>query len=139
MAREYALKLLYQLDVTNSPLEELEPMFWEEHSSDEEVKDFTLKIVQGTLKNLKLIDEVIVKHTENWDLKRMAFIDRNILRQATYELLYLSGEIPPKVVINEAVNIAKKYSQIESGKFVNGILDKINHTEQRLCDETITS
>ena len=69
------------------------------------------------------------KATENWDLNRMAVIDRCILRFAAYELLYMD-DIPPKVSINEAVNIAKKFSQEDSGKFVNGVLDKINHTEK---------
>lgn len=132
MARELALKILYQVDLTGQPSEEIGKIFWEENPHDQEVKEFAEKLVAGTLCNLETIDRMLTKHAENWELKRMAFIDRNILRQATYELLYLAEEIPPKVVINEAVNVAKKYSQIESGKFVNGILDKINHTEERI-------
>ncbi|HNV86010.1 MAG TPA: transcription antitermination factor NusB [Candidatus Omnitrophota bacterium] len=132
LARELALKILYQVDLTGQPAEEIEGIFWEENSHDQEVKEFAEKLVAGALGNLEAIDRILTKHAENWELKRMAYIDRNILRQATYELLYLAEEIPPKVVINEAVNVAKKYSQIESGKFVNGILDKINHTEERV-------
>ena len=92
------------------------------------MQEFTEQLVRGTHEHLKEIDQKIIQYTENWQLNRMAVVDRNILRFAVYELLFLD-EIPPKVTINEAVNVAKKYSQDEAGKFVNGILDKINHTE----------
>lgn len=138
LAREYALKLLYQADLLAKWDEkEIFEHFWEEHPTDEEVRGYAEKIVRGTLRHLAAIDEIVTRYAENWELKRMAVVDRNILRQATYELLYLAGEIPPKVAINEAVTIAKKYSQEESGKFVNGILDKINHTEERLVDTSL--
>ncbi len=127
-ARECALKILYQLDMVEQPLEEIIPSFWEFNPVPDEVREFTEKLVLGTFEHLKDIDQKIVQYTENWQLNRMAVVDRNILRFAVYELIYLN-EIPPKVTINEAVNIAKKYSQDEAGKFVNGILDKINHTE----------
>ena len=136
LAREYALKLLYQFDLQGELEEAAYGIFWEEQPVEDEVREFTEKIVRGTIRNLKNIDDIVTRYAENWELKRMAVIDRNVLRQATYELLYLSTEIPPKVVINEAVSLAKRYSQEESGKFVNGILDKINHTEQRLADQT---
>ncbi|HXV28668.1 MAG TPA: transcription antitermination factor NusB, partial [bacterium] len=93
------------------------------------IRRFTEELTQGTLEHRDALDQIIGRNTENWDLHRMATIDRNILRFATYELLY-RGDIPPKVTINEAVNIAKKYSKEDSGKFVNGVLDKINHTEK---------
>ncbi len=137
LARECTLQILYQINMTDYGEEEVLQRFWQDQSVDPEVKDFTERLVRGTLRNVKNIDEIVAKYAENWDLKRMAVIDRNILRQATYELLYLAGEIPPKVAINEAITIAKKYSQEESGKFVNGILDKINHTEQRLQDQPL--
>ena len=81
------------------------------------------------MENQLEIDQVLGKYADNWELSRMAMIDRNVMRLATYELLYLA-DVPPKVTLNEAVNLAKKFSQEESGKFVNGILDKINHTEK---------
>lgn len=137
LARECALQILYQYDLTGSEEELSFDIFWDDQPADEEVRQFAEKLVRGTLRRLKAIDEIIAKHAENWDLRRMAVVDRNILRLATYELLYLAGEIPPKVAINEAVSIAKKFSQEESGKFVNGILDKINHTEQRLEDQPL--
>lgn len=137
LAREYALQLLYEIEMTGHTEREAFDFFWHDQPSDEEVKVFTEKLVSGSLRNSRVIDEIVTKHAENWELKRMAVVDRNILRLATYELLFLSGEIPPKVAINEAVTIAKKFSQEESGKFVNGILDKINHTEERIPDTAL--
>ena len=85
-------------------------------------------MISGVEAHLEAIDAKISQYATNWQLKRMAVIDRNILRLGTYELLY-ADDIPPKVTINEAVELAKKYGDLESGKFVNGILDKIHKTE----------
>jgi N utilization substance protein B len=76
------------------------------------------------------VDRTIGKCAENWEMERMATVDRNILRIACFELMFAEG-IPPKVAINEAIDIAKKYGDKDSGKFVNGILDRINKTERR--------
>ena len=132
-AREFALQILYKQDLDPEPLEELLGPFWEEHPAPPEVRDYTERLVRGTLRYLTELDALIMKYAEHWDLPRMAAVDRNILRYAAYELLH-ENEIPPKVSINEAVNIAKKFSQEESGKFVNGILDKICHSEARRPD-----
>ena len=85
---------------------------------------FADKLIRGVLDHRSDLDEKIKSHAENWDLNRMAVVDRNILRLAIYEMLY-RDDIPPIVSINEAVDVAKKYSTEDSGKFVNGILDKI--------------
>ncbi len=130
-AREYALKMLYSLDITKEDPEDCIDNFWKNNDeSASEVKDFANMLVRGVSKNIDKIDKVITEYTTNWQLKRMAVIDRNILRFAAYELLF-AADIPPKVSINEAIDIAKKYSDEDSGKFVNGILDKINKTERR--------
>lgn len=130
-AREYALQLLYQCEMNKDNTEALLADFWDDNKdAEKEVREYAEKLVRGTLENLAALDQIISRHAENWQLHRMAVIDRNILRFGAYELLYLTDEIPPKVAINEAVNIAKKFSQEEAGKFVNGILDKINHTER---------
>lgn len=133
-ARELALQILYQQDLNPETIETLLDSFWEKNPVPPEVRDYTHRIVQGVLRHLTEIDSLISKYAEHWEIHRMAAVDRNILRFATYELLYLE-EIPPKVAINEAVNIAKKFSQEESGKFVNGLLDKINHSETRRTEE----
>ncbi len=148
-ARERAVQFLFQHDL--NPPENLERalnQFWEAQrssvlaaekgpatwgqpteptppSSDEAaVRLFAEGLVRGVLEKRTQVDEVIVKHAKNWDLHRMAAVDRNILRLAIYEILF-RDDIPPVVSINEAVDIAKKFSTQDSGKFVNGILDKV--------------
>lgn len=127
-AREYALQILYQIDVRKDPGDKILVDFWKNIEAEPEVSDFAAKLVIGSIKNKKKIDEVISKYASNWKMSRMAVIDRNVLRIATYELLFCD-DIPPKVSINEAVDLAKKFGDTESGKFVNGILDKINKEE----------
>jgi len=128
-AREHALQLLYTQEMNPESLEENLESFHSMHPGlDPEIKSYMEKLVRGTLEKKDELDKIIVKYADNWQLDRMATIDRNILRFGTFELLFVD-EIPPKVAINEAVNIAKKFSQVDSGKFVNGVLDKINHTE----------
>lgn len=126
--RELALMILYQTDITKTPVEESLRIFWEEHKAPEEIKEFATSLTMGTTEHLKKIDEAITRHADNWHLSRMATVDRNILRLATYELLFVE-EIPPKVTLNEAIDLAKKYGDQESGRFVNGILDQISKTE----------
>ena len=129
-ARECALQILYLHEMNPGPLDAIISAFWEEHPNlTEEVRGFAEILVRSTLEHLTDLDASIMKAVENWEINRMAVIDRSILRFSAYELLYMP-DIPPKVTINEAVNIAKKFSQEESGKFVNGVLDKINHTEK---------
>jgi transcription antitermination factor NusB len=130
-ARECALQILYQYEMNPEPMTEILKKFWsqQDEAFPEDVRDFAEKLALGTVEHQAEIDKVVERYADNWELSRMAIIDRNIMRFATYELLYLA-DVPPKVTLNEAVNLAKKFSQEESGKFVNGILDKINHTEK---------
>ncbi len=128
-ARELVLQFLYQQEMNPDALESALAAFWGEHAdAGQEIRSYTERVIKGTLEHLAELDELITRYADNWKLNRMAAIDRNILRYAAFEILYLE-DIPPKVAINEAVNIAKKFSQPDSGKFVNGVLDKINHTE----------
>ncbi|MCS7337798.1 MAG: transcription antitermination factor NusB [Verrucomicrobiae bacterium] len=92
--------------------------------SDVELRLFADALIRGTIEHMSEIDALIKKHAKNWDLPRMATVDRNLLRLAIYEMLHRE-DIPPVVSINEAIEIAKKYSTEDSGRFVNGILDKI--------------
>jgi N utilization substance protein B len=124
-AREYALQILFQSDfkekkIDNKDLEE----FWHNTKEGKNVKEFTEEIVRGTLNRLEEIDTMIERVAENWLLKRMAAVDRNILRFAAYEILYRK-DIPSAVTINEAIEIAKKFSSTESASFINGILDRL--------------
>jgi N utilization substance protein B len=124
-AREYALQLLFQIDFTKKELErkDLEE-FWSDKKESRDIREFTEKLVKGTLESLEEIDSIIEKATENWFLKRMAAVDRNILRFAAYEILHRK-DIPYAVTINEALEIAKKYSSAEAASFLNGVLDKL--------------
>jgi transcription antitermination factor NusB len=128
-AREFALQILYQVDITRESCETSLVNFWQRHAEEdmpieEQVKDFATELVKGVSQNLEAIDKKISQYATNWQLERMAVVDRNILRLSCYELLFRQ-DIPLKVSINEAVDLAKKYSGPEAGKFVNGILDKI--------------
>lgn len=131
-ARNFALQVLYQLDITKDNPVDCLNNFWPntEEPVDEEIKLFTQELTKGVTENLEEIDKKISAYATNWQLDRMAVIDRNILRLSCYELVYRQ-DIPPKVSINEAVELAKKYSGPEAGKFVNGILDKIKSEIKR--------
>lgn len=124
-ARELALQLLYQLDLWDEadPSPHLSE-FWSRHPVDPEVRVFTEALVRGTKLHQPKIDELIGQYAEHWKLGRMAVVDRNILREGIFELLWLA-EVPPKVAINEALEVAKKFSTQESSRFINGILDRV--------------
>lgn len=129
LSREHALKMLYQMDITKRSLDLLMPDYWKaEEIKDAEVITYAESLVKGVLLQMADIDEKIASYATNWQLKRMAIIDRNVMRLGLYELKY-TNDIPPKVAINEAVELAKKYGDMESSKFVNGILDKIHKKE----------
>ena len=133
-AREAAVQILYLRDI--NPHEELGSSlrgFWESQSCDAETQAFAEVLVRGTLEKRAAVDEQIKKVTENWELDRIAAVDRNVLRLAIYEMMF-RDDVPPVVYINEAIEIAKKFSTKESGKFVNGILDRIRKEEMK--DET---
>ncbi len=130
--RELALQILYQADLTQvSPKDLIDPFFNMDNYMNEDtvVKKFSIDLVNNIADKIALLDEAISSYATNWELDRMATVDRNILRLASFELLYRK-DIPPKVAINEAVDLAKKYGDLDSGKFVNGVLDKINKTRK---------
>ena len=128
-SREWALKILYQLEITGKPLAEvIEEFIQNEEAQDKEVGDFCKQLVIGVQEKLEFINQKIAQYVTNWEFERIAIIDRNILRLGIFELLYVA-EVPPKVSINEAVELAKKYGDLDSSKFINGVLDKIHKTE----------
>jgi N utilization substance protein B len=123
-ARELAVQLLYQNDLGKMDPEEAMHLFWEHFPVDMEVREFCTQLVLGTLDRLAVIDELLSEASENWSLNRMSVVDRNILRLATYELLD-RPDIPPSVSLNEAIEIAKKYSTPDAAMFINGVLDRV--------------
>ena len=123
-SRELALKFLYQFELNGGDLDEQIKLFLERNSSQEDVANFMKELVVSLIDKMEEIDEIIQKFSDHWVLDRMTVIDRNILRMGTCELLF-SFSTPPKVVINEAIDIAKKYGNEDSPEFINGILDKV--------------
>ena len=120
-ARELALNILYQVDVAKIPHREALRTALESTDLEESAAEFTRALVDGTLAHLKTIDKQLEKLSVGWELQRQPAVDRNILRMAMFEILYLDY-MPNGVSINEAVELAKKFSTEESGRFINGIL-----------------
>ena len=124
-AREYALQILFQIDFRGKEIASKDiEAFWSDKDASEDIRKFTEDLVKGTLQRLEEIDSMIERVAENWILNRMAAVDRNILRLAAYEILYRK-DIPLAVTINEALEIAKKFSTSEAAPFINGVLDKL--------------
>ena len=124
LSRELTLKFLYQFELTGGELDEQIKLFLKQNSSKDDVESFMRGLVFSLLDKVKEIDEVIQKYSDHWVLDRMTVIDRNILRMGVCELLF-DFSTPPKVVINEAIEIAKKYGNEDSPEFINGVLDKV--------------
>jgi N utilization substance protein B len=134
-AREFALQILYQLDAQELAVasdEQAIALFWrnfaaagedEQRGDDPETLGFAEKLVRGVRQHQAELDALIQKASKNWRLERMARVDRNLLRLALYELKY-ADDVPAKVAINEAIEIAKRFGTSESSAFVNGILDR---------------
>ena len=122
--REAAVQFLYQRDLNTGTNAETVEEFWALRPATKRVRDFGMAIAEGVLAHQADIDERIRQTASNYDLHRIAAVDRNILRMAIFEMLFCP-EVPPVVSINEAIEIAKRFGSDESGRFVNGILDRI--------------
>jgi N utilization substance protein B len=122
-AREYALHLLFQHDLGNNKPAEILPLFWKLNAADETTREFAEFLFKQALQKKKRVDELIRRHALHWRIDRMSAVDRNILRIAVAE--FLSAPTPKVVVIDEAIEIARKYSGDEATEFVNGVLDAI--------------
>jgi transcription antitermination protein NusB len=125
-SREFAMQMLFQWDVSRQDPEKLESRFWKGAKGTDSTRNFANQLFEGAANEVVVLDEIIGKHAENWRFERLAAIDRAILRLAIHELR--ATDTPPKVVLNEAVELAKKFSSEESGSFVNGILDAFRRT-----------
>ena len=125
-ARECALQMLFAADVAETPPDEVVRTYWAELGDtdlEEPARDFATRLAGGTLAQLQTLDERIRSRAEHWRIARMAVVDRNILRLAVYEFLY--EPTPRTVAINEALEIARRFSTYEATQFINGILDAI--------------
>jgi transcription antitermination protein NusB len=129
-ARELALQLLFQQDVNRYPAAEIQRTFWISNPVDEETRNFADLLFSKAVEDQEGIEELLRRHSRHWRLDRMAIVDRNVLRMAISE--FLNADTPRVVVIDEAIEIVRKFSGAESTEFVNGILDAIRvELEQR--------
>ena len=124
-ARECALQMLYQIDISGDPPRDVFQSYFDEKRPVAEVRQFSSFLVNQAVTHRDRIDELIQAAAENWRLERMAAVDRNILRLAVAELL-AEPDTPPSVVLNEAIEIAKRFSSTEAAHFINGVLDAVS-------------
>ncbi len=118
------MQMLFQWDMSQQDFTKLESKFWKNAKAADKTRAFANKLFEGAAKDIAALDAIIAKHADNWRFERLAAIDRAILRLAIHEMN--GTDTPPKVVLNEAVELAKKFSSEESGSFVNGVLDAIH-------------
>jgi N utilization substance protein B len=123
-ARELALQMLFQHDIAGNAPDMIIATFEDLQKSKPNTREFAVKIFRGTVESLAKIDEMIQQQAENWRISRMAVVDRNIIRMSIYEFLN-EGDTPKLVIIDEAIEIAKKFGTQKSSQFINGILDGI--------------
>ncbi|UCC40050.1 MAG: transcription antitermination factor NusB [Candidatus Aminicenantes bacterium] len=123
-ARESTLQILFQLEFDSTQLEKTLSEYWKSRRVLAEIKEYSNWLAKGIVTHQEKIDNIIQSTSEHWRISRMALIDRNILRMAVFELLY-EESIAPAVVINEAIEVAKKYSGEHASTFINGILDSV--------------
>lgn len=129
-AREHTLRILFQMEFEDSNPHEALDQYWKSRKTTAEIKEYSTWLAKGIASNQKTIDSLIQSVSEHWRISRMALIDRNILRMAVFELLY-EDNIAPAIVINEAIEIARRYSGDEAATFVNGILDAVRKTLEK--------
>ena len=122
--------MLFQIDMAGGSPDEVFPHFWREHDAEVEVKAFAEGLVHGVIKERAALDGIIAGSAEHWRVERMAVVDRNILRVAVYELAWLP-HTPPVVVLDEAIEVGKKFGSEQSGAFINGILDAVRKRIER--------
>jgi len=124
-AREAALQVLYSLNFVNFGVQKALELFWSNFTAPQEAKEFASTLVEGTWSHKEELDSLIASCSDNWSLGRMSKVDISILRLAVFEFLYCP-DIPPKVTLNEAIDLGKTFGSENSGAFINGILDALN-------------
>lgn len=124
-SRELALQILYQIDVSHDNTRDALDLFWQNFKGMEISMEFTEKLVEGVCAHKEEIDKLIEESSKNWKLNRMSKVDKSILRLASFELFYCK-DVPVKVILNEAIDLGKKFGSEKSGSFINGILDRIS-------------
>ena len=136
-SRIVAIQILYQIQLTTTPVSAIIEQFWRSQATSVKLRPFAIQLVEGTAEHLPVIDDLLQNTSKNWKLHRMPIVDLAILRCATYEILFVE-DIDPATSINEAVEIAKSYSTPDSPKFINGVLDNIRKKHAGPIPEHIT-
>ena len=129
-AREVALQVLFEIDALSISPKEAIDLFWQNFDAPKEAMNFSSHLVEGVCEKREEIDRLIVACSDNWALGRMSRVDRNILRLAVYEFLFCQ-DVPPKVTLNEAIDLGKQFGTENSGSFINGILDALHARLQK--------
>ncbi len=124
LAREQALQVLYQLDLHTGDVEQALALWWQAEPADPDVVEFAGAVVRGVREHLDRIDTLLGAASTNWKVSRMSYVDRNILRLGTFEILEME-DVPTMVSINEAIELGKRFGTTESGSFINGVLDRV--------------
>jgi transcription antitermination protein NusB len=132
-AREYALQALYMYETVKTDEEELARLNWVDRDIPDDIREFAVSLIRGSLANLETIDGLIIRHSKNWKFERLSAVDKSILRVSIYALLYVP-DIPVIVTIDEGIELGKLYGGESSGQFINGILDAIKRTELKRED-----
>ncbi len=127
-AREYALQGLYMHELSATPVETLSRLEWAENPVPDAIRDFAVTLIEGSIGNMREIDELIIKYSKNWKFERLSAVDKSILRISIYAMLFLK-DIPVIVTINEGIELGKIYGGESSGQFINGILDAVRKHE----------
>ena len=123
-AREYALQGLYMYEISGTPVEDLIAIGWAETPVPDNIRELSVTLIEGSIRDISEIDKIINKHSKNWKFERLTAVDKSILRMSIFSLLYLR-DIPPAVSINEGIELGKIYGGESSGQFINGILDAV--------------
>jgi N utilization substance protein B len=137
-SREGTLQILFQLEFDDSDPDDVVNQFWEAKKASREIKDYSSYLIKGITSHRNSIDRIIQSASEHWRLSRMAVVDRNILRMAVFELFYEEG-LAPAIVINEAIEVAKKFSSDQAAQFINGILDglrRLSDAEKKMLKDS---
>lgn len=127
-AREYALQGLYMHEVSETPVETLIKLEWAENPIPDPIREFAVALIEGSISNIRIIDELIIKYSKNWKFERLSAVDKSILRISIYAMMFLK-DIPVAVTINEGIELGKIYGGESSGQFINGILDAVRKHE----------
>ena len=123
-SREFAIQILYQIEMNKCDVEHALQTFWENYHYPDDIKEFTNRLVKGTSEHRNQIDQLIIRTAKNWSFNRITPVDRSILREAIFEIFFCP-DIPYKVTLNEAIELGKKFGSEKSGAFINGVLDNV--------------